>query len=116
MMSEARFKRKLRRIKMRGDRYKREKAVRDLYVEYLPERKKKKVSNIMLAVSVIAIALYTIFNLYITYSTGICVDATLTTCFYAFWGTELLAITGIKLGKVAKGSDQTTNTESAREI
>lgn len=56
----------------------------------------------MLAIVVSAIIIYTVASFWIQYRTGIPVDATLTTCFYTFWGSELLALTGIKISKVFK--------------
>lgn len=97
--------RKLKKIQRQGERYKKEKEVRDAYIAYLPDRKKRKVSNIMLAVSVSAIVFYTIACFWIQYKTGIPVDATLTTCFYAFFGSELIALTTLKTSKIIKGTD-----------
>ena len=104
-MNTERFKRKLRKIRRQGEMYKKEKEVRDAYAEYWPDRKKRKVSNIMLAVSVIAIAFYTVASFWIQYKTGIPVDSTLTTCFYAFFGSELIALTTLKTSKIIKGAD-----------
>ena len=97
------FKWKLNRIKKRGERYKQEKELRDVYAEYVPERKKRKVSNILLVIVVIAITLYTIASFWITYRTGMSIDPTLTTCFYAFWGSELFLLAGIRTSKIIKG-------------
>lgn len=60
----------------------------------------------MLVVIVIAISLYTIANLWITYTTGVSIDSTLTTCFYAFWGSELIALATLKTSKIIKGTDK----------
>ena len=99
-MREKLFRWKLRRLEKRGERYRREYKIKEAYKEYLPERKKRKVSNILLVVVVVAITLYTVANMWITYTTGTSIDSTLTTCFYAFWGSEVLALTGIKLSKI----------------
>ena len=104
-MNTEKFKRKLRKIRRKGEMYKKEKEVRDAYVEYWPDRKKRKVSNIMLAVSVVAIAFYTIASFWIQYKTGVPVDSTLTTCFYAFFGSELIALTTLKTSKIIKGAN-----------
>lgn len=101
-MNTEKFKRKLRKIRRKGEMYKKEKEVRDAYAEYWPDRKERKVSNIMLAVAVTSIVFYTIASFWIQYKTGVPVDSTLTTCFYAFFGSELLAITGIKISKIFK--------------
>lgn len=98
------FKWKLNRIKRQGERYKKEQAIRDAYAEYWPDSKKRKVSNIMLVIVVAAIVIYTVASFWIQYHTGVPVDATLTTCFYTFWGSELIALTGIKISKVIKPS------------
>lgn len=105
-MKTEKFKRKLRKIKRQGEQYKVEKQLRDMYAEYWPEHKKRKTSNIILAIIVVAIIAYTIAAFWIQYSTGVPVDSTLTTCFYAFWGSELVALTGIKISKVFKPSSE----------
>lgn len=84
-MREKLFRWKLKRIKRRGERYKREYILKSAYAKYVPERKKRKVSNILLVVSVVAITTYTVANMWITYATGVSIDSTLTTCLYAFF-------------------------------
>lgn len=101
-MTNKQFKKRLSRIKKRGERQKQLKELRDAYAKYMPEKKAKKVSNIMLVIVVAGILVYTAVNLWITYKTGIAIDSTLTTCFYAFWGSELCLLTGIKISKVLK--------------
>lgn len=96
MMSDTMFKRKLQKMKKRGERYKKEKEITDAYAEYLPERKKRKVSNIMLVIIVTAILAYTVASFWIQYATGIAVDATLSTLYYGFWTVELISLTAIK--------------------
>lgn len=98
-MKEAKFRRKLRKIRRQGEEYKREQEIRDAYAEYWPDRKKRKVSNIMLVIIVVAIVAYTVASFWIQYRTGIAVDATLTTLYYAFWTTELVALTTIRNNK-----------------
>ena len=66
-MFTKRFKRRLNRIRQQGERYKKEKAIRDAYAEYWPEHKKRKTSNIMLAVSIIAIVGYVIADYILQY-------------------------------------------------
>ena len=101
-MSDKKFQRKLEKIKKKGERYKQEYELREAYAKYVPEKKTRKVSNIMLVIVVIGILAYTIANLWITYRTGVSIDSTLTTCFYTFWGSELCLLTGIKISKVLK--------------
>ncbi len=94
------FMRKLEKIKKRGEQYKREKELRDMYAEYIPDKKKKRVSNIMLVVVMVAIIAYAAANFALQYFTTIEVSPTLTTCWFAFWGTEIFALAGIKVSKV----------------
>ena len=101
-MFEKLFQLQLRRIKKRGERQKRKCELEARYVEYYPQRQGAKVSNVMLTIIVIMISAYTIANLWITYVTGASIDSTLTTCFYAFWGSELALLAGIRVSKVRK--------------
>ena len=104
-MKNKRFQRKLKRLQARGERYKQEYDIKSAYADYVPERKKRKVSNIMLTIAISTIAAYTAANFWLAYKTGLYMDSTLTTCFYTFWGSELLLLAGIKTSKIIKGSD-----------
>ena len=61
---------------------------------------KKKVSNIMLVIICFMIILYTVADFALQYFTSIEVSPTLTTAWFAFWGTELVALAAIKTTKV----------------
>ena len=61
---------------------------------------KKKVSNIMLVVICFMIIIYTVADFILQYFTSIEVSPTLTTAWFAFWGTELVALAAIKTTKV----------------
>ena len=67
---------------------------------------KKKVSNIMLVIICTMIILYTVADFVLQYFTHIEVSPTLTTAWFAFWGTELVALTAIKTTKVKHGQDK----------
>ena len=110
-MREKLFQWKLKRIEKRGERYKREYILKSAYAKYVPERKKRKVSNILLVVAVAAITVYTIANLWITYTTGVSIDSTLTTCFYTFWGSELFLLAGIRVSKIKNKYDNISYNE-----
>ena len=101
------FQMRLKRIKNRGERWKKEYELKEAYIQYAPERKKRKVSNILLAVIVVAIISYTIASFWLTYTTGTTIDSTLTTCFYAFWGSELVALATLKTTKIMKNYNKT---------
>ena len=98
-MNTERFKRKLRKIRRQGEMYKKEKEVRDAYAEYWTDRKKRKVSNIMLVVIIFAILAYTVAAFWVQYKTGVPMDSTLSTLYYGFWTVELISLTTIKNNK-----------------
>lgn len=64
---------------------------------------KKKVSNIMLVVICTMIVLYVAASFVLQYFTQTEVSPTLTTAWFAFWGSELVCLTGIRVSKVIKG-------------
>ena len=66
-------------------------------------KKKPKVSNLMLVVICLMIILYTIADFALQYFTSIEVSPTLTTAWFAFWGTELVALAAIKTSKLKHG-------------
>ena len=61
---------------------------------------KKKVSNIMLVLICIMIILYTVATFGLQYFTTVEISPTLTTAWFAFWGTELVALAAIKNQKI----------------
>lgn len=70
---------------------------------------KFKTSNIVLASSIVAVALFTAISLYIQYTTGIEVSSTLTTLWYSFWTVEIVSLAGIKVSKVFKNYNNKNN-------
>ena len=106
------FKLKLNRIKRRGERYKKIKEANDAYAQYYPNKNKKKVSNVMLVTIVIAIVGYFIANFILQYRMGVEISSTLTTCWFSFWGCEIVAITTIKVTKVKNEYDRSIDSES----
>ena len=73
--------------------------------------KERKVSNIMLIVIIIAITLYAAADFVLQYFTSIEVSPTLTTCWFAFWGTEIVSLAVIKTSKIKHGQDKKNNDE-----
>lgn len=69
-------------------------------------KQKKKVSNIMLVIICTMIIGYTVANFALQYFAGVEVSPTLTNAWFAFWGTELIALTAIKTTKVKHGKDE----------
>lgn len=74
-------------------------------------KSKKKVSNIMLVLICIMIILYTVSTFALQYFTSVEISPTLTTAWFAFWGTELIALAAIKTTKVKHGVDDNYGTE-----
>ena len=72
------------------------------------EKPKKKVSNMMLVLICAMIIIYTAANFVLQYFTSVEVSPTLTTAWFAFWGTELIALAAIKTTKVIKGELDST--------
>lgn len=101
-MFERLFQRKLKRIEKRGERQKAKQELIDKYAEYYPHKAGRKVSNIMLAVIVIMIVGYVIADFVLQYHIGVEMSPTITTCWFAFWTVEILALAGIKVSKVRK--------------
>ena len=108
-MRDKLFRLKLRRRKRRYERYRREYLLNKAYEQYLPERKKRKVSNIMLVIIVIAIVGYVAVDFLLQYKIGTEISPTITTCWFVFWTSEVLALMGIKLSKVKKSNYDNTS-------
>lgn len=104
-MSEKRFNKKLEKIKKQGERYKQEKELKDAYAQYVPDKKKRKISNVMLIVTVIAIVGYVIANYILQYNMGVELSPTITPFWFAFWTSELFALMGIRVSKLKHNSD-----------
>ena len=65
----------------------------------------------MLVVICVMIILYTAANFALQYFTTIEVSPTLTTAWFAFWGTELVALAAIKTTKVKHSKEDINITE-----
>lgn len=76
------------------------------------EKPKRKTSNVMLVVICTMIILYAAANFVLQYFTSVEVSPTLTTAWFAFWGTELVALTAIKTSKIKHGVDTKTNIDT----
>ena len=104
-MTERRLQKKLAKIQKKGEQYKRIRELEDIYVDYMPEKKTRKVSNVMLIIIIIAIVGYALVDVWLQYNTGMELSSTLTSCWYAFWGAEIVALAAIKTSKVKHNSD-----------
>ena len=116
MMRDYMFKRRLKKMKIRGERYKKEKEIKDAYAPYIPERAKKKTSNTLLTIAVIANICYVIAAIWLQYQIGVEISSTLTTCWFTFWGCEIFVLAGIKVSKVLSDRHSSYKTEDTSEI
>lgn len=64
---------------------------------YLPFHLKLKFNKLIVLLSIVAISSYTIAAILLQKYTQMEPSPTLTTCVYAFFGTELLSLAGIKI-------------------
>ena len=104
-MTERQLRKKLVKMKRTYEQRKRIKELEDAYADYMPNSKKRKVSNVMLFVSVIAIVGYVVANYVLQYKTGIEISPTITQYWFLFWTSEVFLLAGIKTSKVIKGYD-----------
>lgn len=74
--------------------------------KHAKQKPKRKVSNIMLVLICTMIILYTAANYALQYFTSVEVSPTLTNAWFAFWGTEIVALTAIKTVKVIKDKEK----------
>lgn len=74
-----------------------------------------KVSNIMLVLICIMVILYTAATFALQYFTTVEISPTLTTAWFAFWGTELVALAAIKTSKVKHGQDNISTDDEETE-
>lgn len=105
-MNDKRFQKKLEKIREKGERQKRKAELEAEYAEYYPHRRGAKVSNVMLVIIVVMVTLYTVASFALQFFTSVEISSTLTTCFYAFWGTELAVLAGMKTSKILKGTNK----------
>ena len=99
-MTDRKHRKKLEKIRKIGEQYKEQKELMDVYAPYFPPKKKKKVSNVMLVLIVIAIVGYVVAGFALQQHTGIEISPTITTCWFTFWGAEIVALAGIKMSKI----------------
>ena len=79
-------------------------------------KKKTKVSNVMLLIICTMIIVYTAANFALQYFANVEVSPTLTTAWFAFWGTELVALAAIKTTKVKHGKDESPQEEEIENL
>lgn len=105
-MGEKLFQFKLKLLKKHAERCKQKKELMDAYAEYLPEKKVRKVSNVMLFTIVLAVVVYVIASFWLQYTTGYSIDSTITAAWFSFWGAEIVALAAIKTSKLKHKKDE----------
>lgn len=104
-MRPNRFKKKLKKLKIEGEQYKRLKELEDTYAEYWPDNRKRKVSNVMLVVSTIAIIGYVVADYFLQYTAGVELSPTITPYWFGFWTGEIFLLAGIKVTKLINANN-----------
>ena len=79
------------------------------------DKPKKKTSTIMLIIICIMVILYTAADFALQYFASVEVSPTLTGAWFAFWGTELVALAAIKTTKVKHSKEETVKIELEEE-
>lgn len=80
------------------------------------QKPKRKVSNIMLVLICTMIIIYTAADFILQYYTNIEVSPTLTTAWFAFWGTELVALAAIRTSKLKYQKEEVVDTTDSQDI
>lgn len=94
---EETMKRLRRKKKIAEMKYHERKLKWEIAKMYFPIRFSIKFNKLIVMICIAAIVLYTIAAILLQKNTSIEISPTLTTCFYAFFGTELLGLAGIKM-------------------
>lgn len=87
------------------------------FIQKIKDKKKKKdkpYAQKIIPVIIIAIVSYAIADVTLQFFTGNEISPTLTTCWFAFWGTEIIALTSIKTKKI--NSDYSSVSDNNEEL
>ena len=113
-MNQRKHERNMARLQMKKEiaemRREEWKIKREIIGLYIPFRLNIRFSKLIVLFCIVAIAIYTMAAIALQKYTMIEVSPTLTTCVYAFFGTELLSLAGIKM--VGTKFTQTDNLSS----
>ena len=94
---EETMKRLRRKKRIAEMKYQERKLKWEIAKMYFPIRFSIKFNKLIVMICIAAIVSYTIAAILLQRNTSIEISPTLTTCFYAFFGTELLGLAGIKM-------------------
>lgn len=98
-MGNKRFEKKLEKMRERGEMSKAKAEIVKEYAQYMPPKKERKVSNIMLVVIVVAIVGFTVASFALQFITGYEISSTLITAWFAFWTVEIVSLMTIRVTK-----------------
>lgn len=105
IVKELNFKKRIAEMKCEERKLKSE-----IFRLSIPFRFKPKFNKVIVSLSIIAIILYTVAAILVQKYTMMELSSTLTTCVYAFFGTELIGLAGIKIHDTKCGcSSQESN-------
>lgn len=107
-----RLKRKKRIAEMK---YEERKLKREIFMLYLPFRFKFKFNKFAVVYTLFAITSYTIAAVLLQKYTSVEISPTLTTCVYAFFGTELLSLASIKKSDTKASYKQQLSSENVSD-
>lgn len=100
-MTQRQHERNMQRLQRRKElaemRLEERKIKKEIFGLYLPFHFTIKFSKIIVLFCIVAIIAYTVAAISLQKYTAIEVSPTLTTCVYAFFGTELISMAGIKM-------------------
>lgn len=105
-----RLQKKKEIVEMKRDEWKLKKDIISLY---MPFHFNIKFSKIIVLFCIVAIVTYTFAAIYIQKYTAIEISPTLTTCVYAFFGTELISMAGIKMVGTKFSNNSDNNIDSS---
>lgn len=85
-------------------------------VYYVP-KKKRHVRNYILFISILAVILYTVTAFILQFVVGVEASPTLTTCFYSFFGVEIITLASITKhkNKLEAAKDQAASQDATAE-
>ena len=112
-MTQQRHERNMQRLRKKKElaemRQEERKMKREILSLRFPFRLNIRFSKVIVLFCIIAIVAYTVAAISLQRYTAIEISPTLTTCVYAFFGTELISMAGIKMVGT-KFSGETSNT------
>ena len=116
-MNKVKYEREIKKAQKKRRDLEQRREIENIYADLLPRKKKRKVSNLMLFIIVVAIVGYAVADFILQYNMGLEISSTLTISWFSFWTAEIVALTGIKVTKVKNsGNDNNINDSFPQDI